>query len=1126
MTITRAPSKPAPRRSPPYQPFPTDTLPEPLRAYVTQGAAALGCDTAFVALPALAVAAGLIGNKRKVRLKRDWCEPAIVWTGIVGDSGTLKSPALALAIGPLHRQQRRLLDEHQGNLKEYARAVAQHKQGKKGDPGTLPPDPPVLRRVVVADTTVEKLAAVLADNPNGVLVARDELSGWLKSFNQYKAKGGADLANWLEMHRAGTVLVDRKTGDRPTLFIPNATVSVTGGVQPGVLARALGSEAFEAGLAARLLFAMPPRRAKRWTEAEIDPLVVTAYEGLVNALVALEPGYDDEGHPMPIAVRLSPAAKALWVTFYGEWADRQAAAEGDLAAAYAKLEAYAARFALVHHVVSRVRSGAVEDPVSTDSMAAGVTLTRWFGQEAERIYATLGESEEETNVRRLVDFIRARGGSTTARELQKSNSRKYRDADQAKAALDELVQAGLGEWRKPAAGLKGGQPAVRFILHPDGTTDGTDSTPDNGPDDQGDGARQYPPAPDGTPGNPRGNPGNVGTVGSAGDGTVKGETTRGPEGMVPGPTGVVSGTCDGDDVAMDASASHVLVSDPADLPMVVAAVGESAVVGLDVETTGLDARADRVRLLSLACDTTDGGTVVYVVDCFTVTDLSALWGPLATVVVVGHNLLFDLQFLASLGFAPGACRDTMLMSQVLHAGDRDARGHKLADCCRRELGEAVGKAEQSSDWSGTLTAGQLRYAALDAEVVRRLDTALTARLADVGLAAAAAIENRALPAVTWLASSGVGFDRPVWEALATGATVEAERLAGELDAVAPARAQGEMFGSGWKWDSPSDVAEALAAVGCPVADTHDATLAALDHPLATLLRDYRAAKKLATTYGPAWLKGGYAGGRVYARWWQLGAGSGRMACSGPNLQNLPRDGRYRRCIAAPPGRVLVKADYSQIELRIAAKVAGEANMIEAYRRGDDLHVLTACRLLGRADVTKADRQLAKALNFGLLYGMGARGFRVYARARYGVELTEEQAYQYRAAFFAAYPALAAWHRKVGRTERRPVETRTLAGRRVTKVASFNEKLNLPVQGTGADGLKSALALLWERRDQAPGAFPILAVHDEIVFEADADQADAVAGWLKAAMVDAMAPLVEPVPVEVEVRVTRAWGGDD
>jgi DNA polymerase-1 len=218
---------------------------------------------------------------------------------------------------------------------------------------------------------------------------------------------------------------------------------------------------------------------------------------------------------------------------------------------------------------------------------------------------------------------------------------------------------------------------------------------------------------------------------------------------------------------------------------------------------------------------------------------------------------------------------------------------------------------------------------------------------------------------------------------------------------------------------------------------------------------------------------------------------------------------------------LVKADYSQVELRIAAKVSGDKALLAAYQRGEDLHTLTARQVLGIADVTKEHRQLAKALNFGLLYGMGAKGFRNYARANYRLELTEDQAAGYREAFFKAYSGLRRWHRSVGDKLR---DTRTLTGRRALRVEQFNEKLNLPVQGTGADGLKKALALLWERRAECPTAVPVLAVHDEIVEcpEADADRA---AAWLKQAMLDGMAPLIAPVPIEVEVKVGRTWGGD-
>jgi DNA polymerase-1 len=229
-------------------------------------------------------------------------------------------------------------------------------------------------------------------------------------------------------------------------------------------------------------------------------------------------------------------------------------------------------------------------------------------------------------------------------------------------------------------------------------------------------------------------------------------------------------------------------------------------------------------------------------------------------------------------------------------------------------------------------------------------------------------------------------------------------------------------------------------------------------------------------------------------------------------------------VRAPDGRVLVKADYSQIELRIAAKVAGDRAMLEAYGRGEDLHVLTARRVLGLSEVTKQHRQLAKALNFGLLFGMGAPGFRQYARSNYGVDLTAGQAVEYRAAFFAAYPELAAWHRRV-RCEH-ALETRTVAGRRRlldTKV-SDTLRLNSPVQGTGADGLKLALALLWERQAECPGAYPVLVVHDEIVVECAAEQVESVSAWLKQAMLDGMAPLIAPVPCQVEVSVGPTWGG--
>jgi DNA polymerase I-like protein with 3'-5' exonuclease and polymerase domains len=1137
------PKKKAPIRPPaPYRPFPTEGLPQPLRSFVEQAAGALGCDVSFLALPALSVVAALIGNARSIRLKRDWYEPSVVWTGIVGDSGTLKSPAVNAVVGPLYRLQKELIKKFKTDLEEYQRQKAAYderkKKAKRADKpfDEEEPERPSLARVVTGDVTIEKLAQLLEDNPKGLLVSRDELGGWLGSFQRYKGKGGgSDLPNWLELSRAGTIQVDRKTGDRPTLFIQHAAVSVTGGIQPGPLARALTAEHVEAGLGARILMAMPPKRRKEWTELEIAPEVREAYEKLLHQLRDLQLDKTGDGEREPFGVRLTPEGKEAWVRFYQEWAAAQAAVEGELAAAYAKLEGYAARLALIHHVVSRV--GALEDcqPIEPASIEAGAALARWFAYEARRIYAALAEPEDARHTRRLIEFIGQYGGRMTGRRLHLSNKSRYPDAEAAEVALAALVDAGLAEWTDAAPGPKGGRPTRTLILKPDTTCFKSYETPgdedEDGEEDGGGDATIPPTKPPAPCGNPAENNGFVASVACS--------TTHSPPTMdSPDPLD----RKDGDDARREVSeygpnerggpaasatplptgGGALYVTDADQLSMAAAAVEESAVIGLDVETTGLNPRTQRVRLLSLDCDTTDGGRFTYLIDCFAVGP-SPLWGALAGKPLVIHNAAFDLSFLRPLGLVPGGpVHDTMLLARLLAAGTFD--DCDLAAVVQRELGRALDKTKQRSDWTGPLSEAQLHYAALDAAVLVPLYEALSPKIKAAALEQAAQIERRCLPAVAWLAAQGVSFDRERWETLAAAAQTEAQRLAAALDALAPLKPDSLAFAP-WNWGSPQQVKEAFALAGIDLDKTDDDVLAALDHPLAAHLRQYRDATKRCTTYGRDWLKHVAADGRAYSHWKQYGARTGRMASGDPNMQNVPRDPAYRQCFHAGPGRVLVKADYSQIELRIAAKVANETRMIEAYRRGDDLHVLTAQRMTGKRDVTKQERQVAKPVNFGLIYGLGAPSLCRKAKTDYGLDLSEEDARRYRHAFFAAYPGIGTWHNRIKR--QMATETRTLAGRRVLVDAEafFGAKANYVVQGTGGDGIKLALALLWERRDQCPDAFPVLVVHDEIVVEADAGQADAVAAWLKAAMVDAMAPLIEPVPVAVEVKIGRTWGGE-
>jgi DNA polymerase I-like protein with 3'-5' exonuclease and polymerase domains len=347
-----------------------------------------------------------------------------------------------------------------------------------------------------------------------------------------------------------------------------------------------------------------------------------------------------------------------------------------------------------------------------------------------------------------------------------------------------------------------------------------------------------------------------------------------------------------------------------------------------------------------------------------------------------------------------------------------------------------------------------------------------------------------------------------------------------MDALAPPKPA-----EPWNWGSWQQVLKVFQLIGVTLPDTKVETLAATPHPLAGLLHRHRAAAKRATTYGRGWLTLLDAGSRLHGDWRQMGARTGRMSAATPHLQNLPRLPGYRRAFVAPPGRVLLKADYSQIELRIAARVSGDRAMIQALADGEDLHVRTARLITGKPEVSKEERQAAKITNFSMIYGGSAEALRRKAKTDYGVELSPEDAERYREAFFRAYPGIARWHGHLLRQRRRqeagrePAELRTLTGRRALIAPDLwhGARANYIVQGTGGDGIKQALALLWERRAQCPDALVVLVIHDEIVLEVPEGRETEAAAWLKGAMIDGMAPLLDPVPLgSIEVKTGKNW----
>ena len=476
----------------PFVPFPVEFLPEPVASFVRCGSEAIGCDPSFLALPLLVGFASAIGNSRRIQLKRGWTEPAILWGVCIGESGCTKSPALELALRAVRRRQERLMREYQEAFEQWkldfdryeAEKVAWKKNATKnpetsGDPPTVPPQP-IFERCWADDVTIEAQAKLLQDNPRGVLMIRDELSGWLHFDRYTTGKGkGSETAKWLEMFHGRALMVDRKTTG--TIYVPQASVSIIGGIQPGVLSRHISQEHRDNGLLARLLLTMPPRRAKQWTETDIDPGAEAKIVELFDNLYNLKPARNSEGEPRPAILTMRSSGKRTWVRFYNEHNQQQVDLIGDLAAAWSKLEGYTARLALVHHLVRYVaqdtRNPVIEEANKIDevSVQAGITLSRWFAAEARRVYARLDEDQDAQIRRGWVENIERRGGAVTVRDWRRSRS--HPTTQDAEAELVELVTFGLGRLEVTSPGSKGGRPSKQFVLNQPAPQSSVNSNP-------------------------------------------------------------------------------------------------------------------------------------------------------------------------------------------------------------------------------------------------------------------------------------------------------------------------------------------------------------------------------------------------------------------------------------------------------------------------------------------------------------------------------------------------------------------------------------------------------------------------------------------------------------------------
>lgn len=518
--------------------------------------------------------------------------------------------------------------------------------------------------------------------------------------------------------------------------------------------------------------------------------------------------------------------------------------------------------------------------------------------------------------------------------------------------------------------------------------------------------------------------------------------------------------------------------------------------------------------------------------------------------------------------------------------------HSLQQVAHRHLEAWLPKDLQASDWRGELSEGQVRYAARDAAVLLPLYEVLARLLVLNRLVDAARIEFACLPATVEVELSGMPFDAPRARELLAAAREEAARHRGELEALAagagfvPRPKKGRRAAAGLNPDSSQDVLDCLRllaeeegllagnrlSVGGEEFDleTRDETLSRLasrlpeGNPLrrfAGMLRAYRAAKKRAD-FLQKWLELLHpATNRLHPDLRQINPqGVGRFSASNPNVQQVGREPEMRSLFRTSAGYYLVMADYSTIEVKVAAWFSKDENLIKAFREGLDVHRYTAAFISGKPieQVSKSERQFAKSLNFGLLFGMTASTLRSYAEVGYGVSMSLEEAEEARSKFFQLYRGVAEWHEQSRRLlweegfgdyfrhdalrgfyrERRPC-IRTLAGRlrvwpvvverrngaeRLRKAGAATEVLNSPVQGGASDLLKLSMVKLYRKLlNQGWEDIRItLTLHDELHLEAREELAEQARELLVLSMVEAGAELMPGVPVEVEAVVGRSW----
>ncbi len=504
--------------------------------------------------------------------------------------------------------------------------------------------------------------------------------------------------------------------------------------------------------------------------------------------------------------------------------------------------------------------------------------------------------------------------------------------------------------------------------------------------------------------------------------------------------------------------------------------------------------------------------------------------------LAGHNLKEVLRLCPG-PLCESALFDAMLVSYLLKPS---IHGHSLDELALERLSRKPLTARDAGwDKGQAPPVGDSRlaaYAAERVEIARRMAEVMAQELAAGSLAKVyTEIEAPLVPVLLRMEEAGILLDVDYLKAMSVELGAEIATLEGEIYKQA-----GETF----NLNSPQQLGVILfEKMGLPALKKTQKTksystgaetleeLARRGYPIAQLLLRYRELTKLKSTYIDSLPELVGADGRIHTRFNQAVAATGRLSSTHPNLQNIPvrteLGQRIRRAFVAPPGRVLLVADYSQIELRILAHIAEERALIDAFAAGEDIHRATAAVVLGAAPelVTPEQRRAAKTINFGILYGMSAYGL------SQELGISSKEADRFITAYMGQYPGVKRYMEETLESAEREGKVETLYGRVrwMPDIKSKNWNLrenarrmaiNARIQGTAADILKLAMIAVDRRlRDEQPGAHLLLTVHDELVLEVPEEQAEAVAAIVKAEM-EGVADL--KVPLVVDAGWGKSW----